>query len=147
MNLIAPVLIEENLHSLMLKAFEAKVIFTASGLHQGEFSFDDPEFRKGFSGFKAYRQSKLGIILMTRLLARQYKDARIGYYCVHPGMVQTKLGQKAGWLSRTILSLAGKFAGEGSPNASLCDRATPRATFPGCLLCEMQSHGNHGAIE
>ena len=83
-NLIAPVLIEESLHSLLLKAPEAKVIFTASGLHQGEFSFDDPEFRKGFSGFKAYRQSKLGIILMTRLLARQYKDTRIGYYCVHP---------------------------------------------------------------
>lgn len=113
-NLIAPVLINQSLHDLLAKSDFAKSIFTASGLHQGNFNFSDPEFRSSFSGFKAYRQSKLGIILMTRLYDSVDKDSGISYYSQHPGMVNTKLGRDAGWLSKMIFKLMGKSPEKGA---------------------------------
>ncbi len=70
-NFLAPLLINHLLVDLLSQSREAKIIYTASGLHQGEINFDDLEFRKGFSNFKAYRQSKLAVILMCRLLAEK----------------------------------------------------------------------------
>ncbi|MBK6951545.1 MAG: SDR family NAD(P)-dependent oxidoreductase [Crocinitomicaceae bacterium] len=113
-NLIAPVLINQSLHDLLAKSDFAKSIFTSSGLHQGNFNFSDPEFRNSFSGFKAYRQSKLGIILITRLYDSVDKDSGISYYSQHPGMVNTKLGRDAGWFSKMIFKLMGKSPEKGA---------------------------------
>jgi NAD(P)-dependent dehydrogenase (short-subunit alcohol dehydrogenase family) len=113
-NLIAPVLINRSLHDLLSKSDISKSIFTSSGLHQGKFNFSDPEFRKNFSGFKAYRQSKLGILLMTRLYDSSDKASGIAYYAQHPGMVNTKLGRDAGWFSNLIFKLLGKSPVKGA---------------------------------
>lgn len=88
-NLLSPIVIFNELELLMPKHEEAKVIFTTSGLHQGVINFSDIEFREKFSGFKAYRQSKLGIILLTRWLSKQASNSGISFYSVHPGMVHT----------------------------------------------------------
>lgn len=106
-NLLSHLLILKSLTSLLPRGEESKVIFTASGLHQGEINFSDLEFRKNFSGFKAYRQSKLAIILLTRWLSKQKENQGISFYCVHPGMVNTNLGKNANWLSRLIFKLMG----------------------------------------
>ena len=90
----------------------AKVIITASGLHQGHIDFEDIEFRNKFSGFKSYRQSKLGVILLTKHLANA--EPKIGYYAVHPGVVNTKLGRNANWLSNLIFRLIGKSKKKGA---------------------------------
>jgi NAD(P)-dependent dehydrogenase (short-subunit alcohol dehydrogenase family) len=113
-NLVAPVFINRALHDLLAKSDFAKSIFTSSGLHQGNFNFSDPEFRNKFSGFKAYRQSKLGIILITRLYDSVDKESGISYYSQHPGMVNTKLGRDAGWFSRMIFKLMGKSPEKGA---------------------------------
>jgi NAD(P)-dependent dehydrogenase (short-subunit alcohol dehydrogenase family) len=113
-NLIAPVFMLFLLKGLIQREENAKVIFTSSGLHQGTVQFNDFEFRDKFSGFKAYRQSKLGIILMTRLFAQLPDFSRISLYCVHPGMVKTQLGKSAGWLSRMIFRLLGKSVEKGA---------------------------------
>jgi NAD(P)-dependent dehydrogenase (short-subunit alcohol dehydrogenase family) len=113
-NLMAPVFINHTLRDLLAKSDFAKSIFTASGLHQGNFNFEDPEFRNKFSGFKAYRQSKLGIILMTRLYDSLDKKSGISYYAQHPGMVNTKLGRDAGWFSNLIFKLMGKSPEKGA---------------------------------
>lgn len=115
-NLMAPVFINQALHDLLAKSDFAKSIFTSSGLHQGNFNFEDPEFRNKFSGFKAYRQSKLGIILMTRLYDSLDKKSGISYYAQHPGMVNTKLGRDAGWFSNLIFKLMGKSPAKGAQN-------------------------------
>ena len=107
-NLLAPIYIFKRLKALLLQHNDSKVVFTASGLYQGTINLEDLELRSNYSGFKAYRQSKLGIILMTRLLAAEKSNETLKVVCVHPGMVRTKLGRQAGWLSRTIFHLLGQ---------------------------------------
>jgi NAD(P)-dependent dehydrogenase (short-subunit alcohol dehydrogenase family) len=113
-NLLAPLLLFYLLKDLLPAHVPTKVIFTASGLHQGNIQFDDLECRKKFSGFKTYRQSKLGVILMTRLLAQLPEYTNLCFCAVHPGMVKTQLGKQAGWLSRTIFHLMGQSIEKGA---------------------------------
>lgn len=113
-NLLAPIALFNELKVLIPTNQQAKVIFTASGLHQGTISFSDIQFREKFSGFKAYRQSKLGILMLTRWLSKQPENAGISFYSVHPGMVNTELGRSAGWFSRTIFKLFGKSKEKGA---------------------------------
>jgi len=108
-NLLAPVLISHLLVGLIDQSPAARLIFTSSGLHQGAIDFDDLEFEKRkFSSFKVYRQSKLGVILLCRLLAKQLADQNIGVYNVHPGVLRTDLGRDAGWFSRFVFRMMGK---------------------------------------
>jgi len=111
-NLLAPVFLLEGLLPLLTNSVEAKYIVTSSGLHQGTINFEDIEYRTKWSGFNAYRQSKLGVILMTRLYAKNHPN--ITFCAQHPGVVRTNLGHKFGWLSRTIFYLIGKSAKKGA---------------------------------
>ena len=114
-NLLAPMLISHLLVSKFKKALEPKLIFTTSGLHQGVIDFEDPEFKnKKFSSYKSYRQSKLGVILMTRLLAQQLSDEEIGVYTQHPGMVNTDLGRSAGAISKLMFNWMGSPPDQGA---------------------------------
>ena len=113
-NLLSPALMIQLLLPCLEESQEAKIIITSSGLHQGTIHFEDLEFAKSFSGMKAYRQSKLGVIIMCRLLHTELKEKGIGIYCQHPGVVQTQLGRHAGWLSRAIFKLIGKSPEKGA---------------------------------
>jgi NAD(P)-dependent dehydrogenase (short-subunit alcohol dehydrogenase family) len=113
-NLLAPIVMFNEIKVLIPKNQESKVIFTSSGLHQGIINFSDIEFRQKFSGFKAYRQSKLGLLMLTQWLSKQSINTGISFYSVHPGMVNTQLGRSAGWLSRTIFKLFGKSKEKGA---------------------------------
>jgi NAD(P)-dependent dehydrogenase (short-subunit alcohol dehydrogenase family) len=113
-NVLAPILINHLLLDLLLKSSDAKSIFTASALHQGNVDFDNLEFKNGFSGFKAYRQSKLEIIMLCRLLANTLKKTSIGFYCQHPGFVSTKLGRDANWLSKLFFRTMGISPAKGA---------------------------------
>lgn len=117
-NLLSPLLICHLLYDNLAKAQDPKIIFTSSGLHQGVINFSDLEFKNSFSSFKAYRQSKLGIILICRLLAGSLKDHNVGIYSQHPGLVRTELGRNAGWFSRTIFYLMGKSPEKGAKTLS-----------------------------
>lgn len=128
-NLLAPVLMFRKLNDLVPRNEKSKVILTASGLHQGTIHYEDLEFRKSFSGFKAYRQSKLGVILITRLWARLPTYAGISFFCVHPGVVNTQLGKKAGWFSRMIFWLIGSSVEKGArTHIHLIDQPTKTLT-------------------
>jgi NAD(P)-dependent dehydrogenase (short-subunit alcohol dehydrogenase family) len=113
-NLLAPVLMFHKLKGLIPKNGESKVLITASALHQGIIEYDDIEFKKGFSGFKAYRQSKLGVILVTRYLAQLPEFSGISFYSVHPGLIRTQLANKSGWFARTIFKLIGSSIEKGA---------------------------------
>lgn len=113
-NLLAPFILFKRLHDLIPQNKESKVIFTSSGLHQGKINFSDIEFRAHFSGFKSYRQSKLGLIMLTRWLSQQTENSEISFYSVHPGMVNTQLGRSAGWFSQLIFRLLGKSKEKGA---------------------------------
>jgi len=115
-NFLSPVLIGHLLSPLLERALSPKLIFTSSGLHQGDIYFDDLEFRKDFSSFKSYRHGKLGLILVCRLLAERWKNKDIGIYTQHPGMVRTELGRDAGWFSKAIFWMMGSSPEKGARN-------------------------------
>lgn len=115
-NVLAPMLLSHFLLDLLTKSPQAKLIFTASALHQGHINFDDLESKTKFSSYKAYRQSKLGIILLTRILAERLSSAAIGVYAQHPGMVNTELGRSAGWFSKWVFKMMGTSPQNGAKN-------------------------------
>ena len=105
-NLLAPYILVHGLLPLLKNADAPKVITTASALHQGTLNFDDLQYQNKFSGFNAYRQSKLGVILLTRFWAKQYEN-EICFVSQHPGVVSTDLGRDAGWFSRAFFKWFG----------------------------------------
>ncbi len=114
-NLLSPMLIAHLLVRKFKKANDPRLIFTTSGLHRGTIDFEDPEYKnKKFVGYKSYSQSKLGVILMTRLLAQQLSEEEIGVYTQHPGIVNTDLGRSAGALSKLIFNWMGTTPEKGA---------------------------------
>jgi NAD(P)-dependent dehydrogenase (short-subunit alcohol dehydrogenase family) len=113
-NLLAPLLITHLLLPSLAQSAQAKIIITASGLHQGTIHFNNLEFKNEFSSFKVYRQSKLGVILLTRLLAPVLKPKGISIYAQHPGVVRTNLGNSAGWMARMVFLVMGKSPEKGA---------------------------------
>ncbi len=107
-NFLAPFLMTHLLLNLLKKSSPSRIINLTSGLHSGIINFKDIEFKQKFSGFKAYRQSKLGVILFTRLLAKKLKGTQVTVNCVHPGINRTKLGRDAGRISQAVFKMMGK---------------------------------------
>ena len=55
-----------------MQSAPARIVNTASDAHRGaRLDFDDLQMSRGYSGFGAYRRSKLCNILFTRELARR----------------------------------------------------------------------------
>ena len=107
-NLAVSVLLKERLKNLLAQSEDGRIIQTASALHKGRINFDDPGFSKGYGiGLKAYQQSKLGLILLSRLWAQQLASEGIAAYSMHPGMVSTNIGRKGGFLVKTLFAKFG----------------------------------------
>lgn len=115
-NVLSNILIIDSLWELLKKSGDAKLIITASALHRGSIHFEDIEFRRSFSSYKSYSQSKLAVILLTRYLAAPLSKYAIGVYAQHPGIVNTNLGDRAGALSRFIFKMMGKSPEKGAEN-------------------------------
>ncbi len=111
-NVLAPILITRELVPLLKKASFPKVITTSSGLHQGKINFDDLEFRKSFSSFKAYRQSKLCEIVWTRYMSKKEPD--VFWATQHPGVVNTALARTGGFFTKLFFRLFGKSPEKGA---------------------------------
>ncbi len=107
-NYLAPFLMTNLLIDILKKGSPSRIINVTSGMHYGTINFDDIEFKQKFSGAKAYRQSKLGLILFTRLLAKKLEGTGVTVNCVHPGMNKTDLGRDAGGFYQMIFKLMGK---------------------------------------
>lgn len=113
-NLLSPMLINHILLPAIGTNRECKIIFTASGLHQGEINFDNIEFKGNFSSFRVYRQSKLGVILLVRLLDKKLNTKNINFYSNHPGLVRTELGRNAGWFPKLVFWFMGRSPEKGA---------------------------------
>jgi NAD(P)-dependent dehydrogenase (short-subunit alcohol dehydrogenase family) len=112
-NFLAPYLMTTELLDI-LNPQEGRIIFTASALHQGKINFEDIEFKNVYSGVKAYRQSKLAIILLAHFLAKKLSGTGITVNCNHPGLVSTGLGREAGLFSNLLFKLLGKSPQKGA---------------------------------
>ena len=107
-NYLAPFLMTNLLLDVLKNGKPSRIINVTSGMHYGTINFDDIEFKQKFSGVKAYRQSKLGLILFTRLLAKKLEGTGVTVNVVQPGMNKTDLGRDAGGFSKMIFKMMGK---------------------------------------
>jgi NAD(P)-dependent dehydrogenase (short-subunit alcohol dehydrogenase family) len=94
-NFLAPVYFSKLLHPQLKASGEARVIMVSSAAHMmGKINKDDPESRKKFKHINAYGNSKLNILLATKLLANEWANDNIKVNALHPGVVNTRLFDK-----------------------------------------------------
>jgi retinol dehydrogenase-14 len=71
----------------------ARIVTVSSGAHtSGKIDFDDLQGERGYSGEKAYNQSKLANIMFTHELARRLHATGVTATVLHPGVVRTAFG-------------------------------------------------------
>ena len=94
-----------------LKAMaSARVVNVASEAHRGAaLTFDDLQSTRGYSGWLAYKRSKLCNILFTRALARRLAGSRVTANALHPGFVATNFGNNNGGIFRVGIRIAKQF--------------------------------------
>lgn len=97
-NHLASFLLAQHLLPALLERADARVInISSSGHRAGKIHFDDVNLRRGFSGLRAYCQSKLANVLFTQELARRTQGSSLITHAVDPGAVQTQLLAKTGF--------------------------------------------------
>ncbi|MGH6977151.1 MAG: SDR family NAD(P)-dependent oxidoreductase, partial [Stellaceae bacterium] len=88
----------------------ARVVNVASEAHRGAaLAFDDLQTKRGYSGWLAYKRSKLCNILFTRALARRLASSGVTANALHPGFVATNFGNNNGGVFRVGLGIAKQF--------------------------------------
>jgi NAD(P)-dependent dehydrogenase (short-subunit alcohol dehydrogenase family) len=91
-NHLAPFLLTNLLLERLRPSPAPRVVVTTSELHRrGVLDFDDLELEHGWSGLRAYANSKLANVLFTRALARRLEPHRGVANCFYPGVVATRL--------------------------------------------------------
>lgn len=84
-------------HLLPLLKSGSRIVNVSSKAHYGgQIDLDTINEEKGYFVFKQYEISKLANVLFTKHLAKQLADKNITVNCLHPGVVKTKIGNKAG---------------------------------------------------
>jgi retinol dehydrogenase-12 len=85
----------------------ARVVNVASEAHRRVvLDFDDLQAEKSYSGWLAYRRSKLANLLFTQELARRLDPRAVTVSALHPGFVATDIGVRYGLVPRFIWRLA-----------------------------------------
>jgi NAD(P)-dependent dehydrogenase (short-subunit alcohol dehydrogenase family) len=89
----------------------ARIVSTASDAHKGaHLDFSDLQSSRGYSGFGAYKRSKLCNILFTRDLARRLEGTGVTANCLHPGFVATRFADQSGGMLSFAIRAAKNFA-------------------------------------
>jgi retinol dehydrogenase-14 len=90
LNHLAYFLLTEELIDLLKASAPARIINVSSDYHKlGHIDFDDIQLNRGYTGGKAYGQSKLANVIFTYELARRLKGTGVTANCLHPGAVNT----------------------------------------------------------
>jgi NAD(P)-dependent dehydrogenase (short-subunit alcohol dehydrogenase family) len=109
-NHLAPFLLTNLLLDRLRASAPARVVTTSSGAHGGgRLDFDDLRGERSWSMMRAYGTSKLANILFTRGLAMRVDANEVTANCLHPGVVNTKLGRGAGRLAGFAWTLGRPF--------------------------------------
>lgn len=109
LNHLTPFLLTRELLPLLRESDDPRVVTVSSDAHRfGRIRFDDPEFRRGYSGWGAYAQSKLANVLFARELARREPGIRSN--SLHPGMVRTGFAHNNGGGTSLLWRVIDRFA-------------------------------------
>jgi NAD(P)-dependent dehydrogenase (short-subunit alcohol dehydrogenase family) len=93
LNHLAPFLLTDLLLDRLRESSPARVVTVSSHAHtSGQIDFDDLQGERGYSGARAYNQSKLANVLFTYELARRLRGTSVTANALHPGVVRTSFG-------------------------------------------------------
>lgn len=77
------------------KSTPARIVVVSSDSHlPGRWNPEDIHMTQKYKVLWAYENSKLYNVLFTKYLAEQLKNDQVTVNCLHPGVVQTKIGGK-----------------------------------------------------
>jgi NAD(P)-dependent dehydrogenase (short-subunit alcohol dehydrogenase family) len=93
LNHLAPFLLTNLLLERLQDGDSGRVVTVASNMQAiGRIDFDDLQSERGYSGGRAYNQSKLANVLFTYELARRTQGTNVTANALHPGVVNTSFG-------------------------------------------------------
>jgi NAD(P)-dependent dehydrogenase (short-subunit alcohol dehydrogenase family) len=96
-NHLAPFLLTNLLLDRLVASAPARVVTVASRAHLGaRLDLDTWMSNADWTPLKAYGRSKLCNVLFTRALARRFDPATVMTACLHPGVIATSIGDRAG---------------------------------------------------
>jgi NAD(P)-dependent dehydrogenase (short-subunit alcohol dehydrogenase family) len=96
-NHLAPFLLTNLLRDRLVADAPARVVTVASRVHEkGTIDFDDLQGERGYTGARAYNQSKLTNVLFSYELARRLAGTNVDANCLHPGVAPTGLNRYLG---------------------------------------------------
>lgn len=100
-------LLTHELLDLLKASAPARIVNVASAAHQGQkLDLGDLQGAKGYSGYKAYGQSKLANIYFTYELARRLQGTNVTANCLHPGFVASQFGNNTSGIFRLLIGWA-----------------------------------------
>jgi len=95
LNHLAPFLLTNLLLDRLAQAPAARVVTVSSNAQAlGRIDFDDLQGTEGYSGARAYNQSKLANVLFTYELAKRLHGTSVTANALHPGVVNTSFGRE-----------------------------------------------------
>jgi len=106
LNHIAYFLLTHLLLDVLKKSAPSRIINVASEGHRFHgIDLENLQGEKGYSGLRAYDQSKLCNILFTYELARRLHGTGVTVNCLHPGMVDSNFGKTASLWFRLLVKI------------------------------------------
>jgi NAD(P)-dependent dehydrogenase (short-subunit alcohol dehydrogenase family) len=105
-------LLTQHVWDKVVRSAPARIVNVASEAHRGaRLDFADLQTSRRYSGWKAYRRSKLCNILFTGELARRLAGTGVTANCVHPGFCATNIGNNTDrWYRRGVRLFKWLFA-------------------------------------
>jgi len=90
-NYLAPYCLTHQLLPLLCRSAPARIVNVASAGQQ-DIDFDDVMLKNGYNGLRAYRQSKLALVMFTFDLAEELRETGVTVNCLHPAtLMNTKM--------------------------------------------------------
>ena len=101
-NVLAPFLLTRLLIGPLRAAPRPRVVNVGSQAHRsGRLRWDDLELARGYGAWRAYSQSKLALVLLTREQAR--REPGLAVNVVHPGAIATGIWRDLPWIGRFLV--------------------------------------------
>jgi retinol dehydrogenase-14 len=95
LNHLAPFLLTSLLLDRLQASAPARIVTVSSGAQSmGKVDFDDLMGERGYSGSRAYDQSKLANVMFTYELARRLEGSGVTANVLHPGVTNTGFGSE-----------------------------------------------------
>ena len=109
----------------LLKANAPSRIICVASKHSGiKINFDDLMLEKKYSVFQAVGQTKLGLILFTKELAKRLEETGVTINSLYPGLVKTNLLKDIPWM-RIMFALMPRISPEKGASTSIYLASSP----------------------